>query len=75
MLELYRWKKSGPCEPISSLPRCVLNAGIDFVTIGRAAILHHDFPRQVLADPGFEPIATSVSWAHLAAEGLSPVFI
>ncbi len=55
--------------------QAVVDAGIDFVTIGRAAILHHDFPRLVLADSGFEPVATPVSPAHLAAEGLSPVFI
>lgn len=55
--------------------RAVMNADVDFVTIGRAAILHHDFPRRVLADADFEPIATPVSRPHLVAEGLSPPFI
>lgn len=55
--------------------QAVMDANIDFVTIGRAAILHHDFPSKVLADPQFEPIATPVSRAHLQAEGLSPVFV
>ena len=36
----------------------VLEAGIDFVAIGRAGILHHDYPKQVLANPNFEPVAT-----------------
>jgi hypothetical protein len=45
------------------------------VTIGRAAILHHDYPALVLKNPEFEPIATPVSRDHLQSEGLSPVFI
>jgi 2,4-dienoyl-CoA reductase-like NADH-dependent reductase (Old Yellow Enzyme family) len=53
----------------------VMKANIDFVTIGRAAILHHDFPLKVLANPSFEPIDTPVSRAHLLAEGLSPTFV
>ena len=54
--------------------RETLAAGADYVLIGRAAILHHDYPQKVAADPGFEPIALPVSRAHLAAEGLSPTF-
>jgi 2,4-dienoyl-CoA reductase-like NADH-dependent reductase (Old Yellow Enzyme family) len=53
----------------------VMAADVDFVTIGRAAILHHDFPLKVLEDPAFEPVPTPVSREHLQAEGLSPVFI
>jgi 2,4-dienoyl-CoA reductase-like NADH-dependent reductase (Old Yellow Enzyme family) len=49
--------------------------GADFVLIGRAAILHHDFPAQVEADPGFVPTPLPASRAHLAKEGLSPIFI
>ncbi len=55
--------------------RRVLDHGADFVVIGRAAVLHHDYPRQIAADPDFEPIARPVSRDHLAHEGLSPVFI
>lgn len=55
--------------------RNVLTAGVDFVTIGRSAILHHDFPNQVIANPMFEPIALPVSEAHLKQQGLSPRFI
>ena len=55
--------------------RAVIASDIDFVTIGRAAILHHDFPQHVLRDPDFEPIANPVSRDHLLAEGLSPVFV
>ena len=55
--------------------RGVLTADVDFVTIGRGAILHHDFPRRVMDDDQFEPISLPVSRAHLAAEGLSDTFI
>jgi len=53
----------------------LLAAGVDFVTIGRAAILHHDYPRRVIADPAFVPIALPVSEAHLKHEGLSDTFV
>jgi 2,4-dienoyl-CoA reductase-like NADH-dependent reductase (Old Yellow Enzyme family) len=53
----------------------VMAAQVDFVTIGRAAILHHDFPARVLADSEFEPVATPVSRDYLLSEGLSPVFV
>lgn len=52
-----------------------LQAGADFVLLGRAAILHHDFPRRVETDPAFEPVKLPVTREHLAAEGLSKVFI
>ncbi|MCC7200186.1 MAG: NADH:flavin oxidoreductase [Gammaproteobacteria bacterium] len=54
--------------------RCV-EAGADFAVIGRSAILHHDFPRRVAADPEFEPTALPVTRDYLRAEGLSRPFI
>ncbi|NRA92287.1 MAG: NADH:flavin oxidoreductase [Psychroserpens sp.] len=53
----------------------ILGSGVDFVTIGRSAILHHDFPKQVLADPNFEPSLLPVSEEYLKKEGLSDKFI
>lgn len=53
----------------------VLEAGCDYVLIGRAAILRHDFPERVRRDAGYESPATPVTVDHLAAEGLSPPFI
>jgi 2,4-dienoyl-CoA reductase-like NADH-dependent reductase (Old Yellow Enzyme family) len=50
-------------------------AGLDFVVIGRAAILHHDFPARVAKDNCFEPIALPVPEAHLKAERLGPAFL
>jgi 2,4-dienoyl-CoA reductase-like NADH-dependent reductase (Old Yellow Enzyme family) len=55
--------------------RHVIAQGADFPIVGRAAILHHDYPQRIAADADFKPIATPVTPAHLAAEGLSPPFI
>lgn len=52
-----------------------IDAGADFVLIGRGAILHHDFPRRALADPAFSSLPLPVSRSHLAAEALGPKFI
>ena len=53
----------------------LLEAGVDFVGVGRAAILHHNFPCRALADPQFKAVPLPVSRTHLANEGLSDVFI
>ena len=55
--------------------KAILAQGVDFVTIGRAAILHHDFPIRVISDEQFEPINLPVSREYLASEGLSDIFI
>jgi 2,4-dienoyl-CoA reductase-like NADH-dependent reductase (Old Yellow Enzyme family) len=55
--------------------RACMEAGLDFVLIGRGAILHHDFPRRVAADPGFEQVQLPVTAAYLRNEGLGPAFI
>jgi 2,4-dienoyl-CoA reductase-like NADH-dependent reductase (Old Yellow Enzyme family) len=54
--------------------RC-LAAGVDFVVIGRGAILHHDFPRKVASDPQFHAIATPVPVDYLESEGLGPALV
>ncbi len=55
--------------------RAVLDMGFDFPLLGRAAILHHDFPKRAAADPKFKAIATPVSERYLANEGLGPTFV
>jgi len=55
--------------------KTILNSKVDFVTIGRSAILHHDFPQKVIDNPQFEPIALPVSKEYLKKEGLSDIFI
>jgi len=53
----------------------VLSSGVDFVTVGRAAILHHDFAQRVIHDKTFVPIALPVNTEYLRAEGLGDSFI
>jgi 2,4-dienoyl-CoA reductase-like NADH-dependent reductase (Old Yellow Enzyme family) len=54
--------------------RCMAE-GLDFVVIGRGAILHHDFPKRVEAEPAFTPIATPVTADYLRSEALGEVFV
>jgi len=53
----------------------IISSDVDFVTIGRAAILHHDFPNKVLENKSFIPIDTPSPKEHLRKEGLSEKFI
>ena len=53
----------------------ILDAGIDFVAIGRAAILHHDYPNRMMADPDFVPVSLPVSGSYLKSEGLGDAFV
>ena len=53
----------------------IISSDVDFVTIGRAAILHHDFPNKVLENQEFIPIDTPSPKEHLRKEGLSEKFI
>lgn len=53
----------------------VLEAGVDFVSIGRSGVLHHDFPMQVLKNPQFNSISTPVTVDYLKKEGLSDTFV
>jgi len=65
---------AGKIMDAATAHRC-LQAGADFVLIGRGAMLHHDFARRALADPAFASIERPVSRAHLQAEGLGPAFL
>ncbi len=53
----------------------VIAAGCDFVVIGRAAILRHDFPDRVRRDAAYQSPALPVTVQHLLDEGLSPAFV
>jgi 2,4-dienoyl-CoA reductase-like NADH-dependent reductase (Old Yellow Enzyme family) len=55
--------------------RRVLEHGLDFPILGRAAILHHDFPHRVAADPDFAAAPLPVTRAYLRGEGLGPAFV
>jgi len=55
--------------------RNVLNSKVDFVSIGRAGILHHNFAQLVMKNPDFEPISLPVMKDYLKKEGVSKPFI
>ncbi|WOJ94846.1 NADH:flavin oxidoreductase [Congregibacter variabilis] len=65
---------AGKVRSAADARRCI-EAGADFVVVGRSAILHHDFPRQVAAHSDFEPVANPVSADYLRKEGLGEAFI
>ena len=52
----------------------MLANGADYVLIGRAAILHHDFPERA-RDAAFTPVALPVTAEYLTNEGLGPAFV
>lgn len=52
-----------------------LELGADWVMLGRAAILHHNYPALLEADANFEPVGLPVTAEHLHSEGLSAAFV
>lgn len=52
-----------------------LAENVDWIMLGRAAILQHNFPNLYAQSRGFTPVATPVTADYLAAEGLSEKFI
>ena len=65
---------AGNLRTPQDVTRC-LDAGVDFVMLGRAAILHHDFPIQASANPAFEPVTTPVTADYLRSQGLGAAFV
>ena len=65
---------AGKMRNPEEVQRCMA-LGVDFVMLGRAAIIHHDFPQQMHSDQHFQPLANPVTEAHLRAEGLGDSFI
>jgi 2,4-dienoyl-CoA reductase-like NADH-dependent reductase (Old Yellow Enzyme family) len=55
--------------------RQALAHGADFAILGRAAILHHDFPPRLAADPDFGARPLPVTREYLRNERLGPTFI
>jgi len=52
-----------------------LQSGADFVSLGRAAILHHDFPKQLKVNPDFIPVSIPVTMDYLRSQGLGEAFV
>jgi len=65
---------AGKIYTAQDVNRCI-EAGVDFVVLGRAAILHHDFPRQVLANPDFKTVSLPVTRDYLRSQGLGNAFV
>lgn len=55
--------------------RACIGDGFDFVSIGRAAIVHHDFVQRIAAEPDFAMTDLPVTVGWLRQEGLGPAFI
>jgi len=51
-----------------------LAAGADWIMLGRAAMLQHDFPNRYKANPAFKPVEMPVPRQYLKDEGLSEKF-
>ena len=61
--------------PVSIALRYLGSKKRAFVSVGTAAILHHDFASLALADDAFVAVTPPVSADHLAAEAVSPAFL
>jgi 2,4-dienoyl-CoA reductase-like NADH-dependent reductase (Old Yellow Enzyme family) len=65
---------AGKIMDVATAQRCV-DDGADFVILGRAAILHHDFPQRARADAHFAAVPLPVTREYLQSEGLGPAFV
>nr|WP_319391186.1 hypothetical protein [uncultured Cohaesibacter sp.] len=59
----------------ADVARWALSEGADYVAIGKAEILQHDFPMQILANPNFSSPPLPVSRQFLRQQGVSETFI
>ena len=48
--------------------------GVDWIMLGRAGMLHHNFPKMYEADRNFTPIEIPGTEEYLMKEGLSENF-
>jgi len=53
----------------------VIDENVDFVAIGRSAILHHNFPELVISNPEFMSVRNPVSADYLRSEGVGESFV
>ena len=52
----------------------MLDPRADWIMLGRAAMLQHDFPSRYQADPSFRPVQMPVTRQYLKDEGISGKF-
>ena len=65
---------AGKVNSVKAATAC-LDQGVDFVLLGRAAILHHDFPLRAAKDPTFAATSLPVTADYLHGQGLSENFV
>lgn len=53
----------------------VMRENVDWAMLGRAAILHHDFPNRYFQEEEFSPVKNPVTREYLQSEGVSKKFI
>jgi len=58
----------------SDVVRCI-ESGADYVSLGKVAVLYHDYPRKMERDPEFEPDWLPVTASYLREQGLGETFI
>ncbi|NIO42021.1 MAG: NADH:flavin oxidoreductase [Burkholderiales bacterium] len=51
-----------------------IDAGADWIMLGRAAMLQHDWPNRYMADHSFKPVEMPVPRKYLESEGISKKF-
>lgn len=69
-----KWTVAGKISTAADVQK-ILDAGVDFVSIGTSGILHHNFPKLVMENTNFEPIALPAPVEHLKKEGVGEKFI
>ncbi len=52
-----------------------MSEGVDWIMLGRAGMLHHNYPKLYEVDQNFSPIEIPVTKEYLINEGLSEKFI
>ena len=58
----------------SQQAEATLAAGADWIILGQAAMIQHDFPDRYKADPSFTPVALPLTTQYLSDEGISEKF-
>ena len=53
----------------------IMRENVDLAVLGRAGILHHDFPTRYFQEKDFSPVKNPVTREYLLSEGVSKKFI
>lgn len=58
-----------------TLAQKLMDQGLDFVTLGKSAVLHHDWPKRIHADLETPNTELPVTREYLSSEGLGPAMV